>query len=628
VERRLAAILAADVVGYSRLMGEDEAGTYAALKALREESIEPLISAHEGRIVKLMGDGVLAAFASAVQAVSCAAAIQRALAERNFEPPANRPIRIRIGINLGDVIVEGDDLYGDGVNLAARLEGIAEPGGICVSRNVYEQVRGKVDVAFRDLGVRELKNIAGPVQVFAALPGGDPAEPATPVRRRRVAPARLAGSALVVALVVAVIVGAGVAAWLRPWQPAVEPASINRMALPLPEKPSIAVLPFANDSGDHEQEYFADGITDDLTTDLSKAPGLFVISRNSAFTFKGRTVKVRDVAEELGVRYVVEGSVRRAGDRVRINVRLVDALDGEALWAERYDRGLTDIFALQDDITGRIADALRVKIAAAVDDPAGARNRTGSPEAYDLVLRARRLLTRFDRKEADEARDLLERAIGLDGGYARAYGLLAHYYLDLWRLWGEDRDHNLTLARNHAEKAAELDPGAAGPHVTLAQVAMFRRDFAKANSEADAALARAPGDAVVLANLGSMLRYIHRPAEAAEVLERAIRLDPFHPANYLEWLGDAYFLLGRFDDCVDVLKRGIALEPDFVALHVISAKCYAALGDEENAGKAVAEILRNNPNFTIKAFASYVPFSDAGDLRRNVEMLRKAGAPE
>jgi TolB-like protein len=312
-------------------MGEDEAGTYAALKALREESIEPLISAHEGRIVKLMGDGVLAAFVSAVQAVSCAGAIQRALAERNVDPPGNRPIQIRIGINLGDVIVEGDDLYGDGVNLAARLEGIAEPGGICVSRNVYEQVRGKVDVAFRDLGVRELKNIAGPVQVFAALPEGDPAEAATPVRRRRVPPARLAGSALVVALVIAVIVGAGVAAWLRPWQPAVEPASINRMALPLPEKPSIAVLPFANASGDREQEYFADGITDDLTTDLSKAPGLFVISRNSAFTFKGRIVKVRDVAEELGIRYVVEGSVRRAGDRVRINVRLVDALDGEAL---------------------------------------------------------------------------------------------------------------------------------------------------------------------------------------------------------------------------------------------------------------------------------------------------------
>ena len=624
MERRLAAILAADVVGYSRLMGEDEAGTYVALKTLREELIEPLISAHEGRIIKLMGDGILAAFTSAVQAVSSAAAIQRALAERNVDPPANRPIHVRIGINLGDVIVEGDDLYGDGVNLAARLEGIADPGGICISRNVYEQVHGKVDVAFRDLGVREVKNIPEPVHVFAAVPGGEKAAVATPARRRRVTRARLIGSAVVVALVVA----GGVAAWLRPWSPGIEPASMARMALPLPDEPSIAVLPFANTSGDLEQEYFADGITDDLTTDLSKLAGLFVISRNSAFTYKGKAVKVRDVAEELGVRYVLEGSVRRAGDQVRINVQLVDALDGKALWAERYDRALTGIFELQDDITARIADALRVQFAGAADDTALEQHQTESAEAYDLVLWARKLLNRFDRKKADEARDLLERAIDLDGGYARAYGLLAHYYLDLWRLWGEDRDLNLSRAEDHAERAAALDPRDAGPHVTLAQVSMFRRDFDKADAEADAALARAPGDAVALANLGSMLRYIHRSEEAADVLDRAIRLDPFHPAYYLEWLGDAYFLLGRLDECVDVLERGIALQPDFVALHVISAKCYAALGDDDKARKAVAEILRNNPNFTVTAFASYVPFSDAGDLRRNVEMLRKAGAPE
>ena len=334
------------------------------------------------------------------------------------------------------------------------------------------------------------------------------------------------------------------------------------------------------------------------------------------------------MAEELGVRYVLEGSVRRAGDQVRVNVQLVDALEGNALWAERYDRGLTDIFELQDDITGRITDALRVEFAAAADQTAVEQHQTESSEAYDLVLRARKLLTRFDRKAADEARDLLQRAIELDGGYARAYGLLAHYYLDLWRLWGEDWDRNLSLAQDYAEKAAELSPGDAAPHVTLAQVHMFRRDFEKADAEADAALALSPRDAVALANLGSMLRYIHRPEEAADVLERAIRLDPFHPAYYLEWLGDAYFLLGRLDECVDVLERGIALEPDFVALHVISAKCYAARGDDDKARKAVAEILRNNPNFTVTAFASYVPFSDAGDLQRNVEMLRKAGAPE
>jgi len=625
MERRLAAILAADVVGYSRLMGEDEAGTYAALKALREALIEPLIAAHEGRIIKLMGDGVLAEFASAVQAVSCAVAIQRALAERDADLPANRPIQIRIGINLGDVIVERDDLYGDGVNIAARLESIAKPGGICVSRNVNEQVRGKVDAQFRDLGPRKIKNISEPVHVFAVVPENERTAVPSPARMRRVlTPARLVGSAAVVALVVA----GGVAAWLRPWTPGIEAASMAGMEPPLPDEPSIAVLPFANNSGDLEQEYFADGITDDLTTDLSKLSDLFVISRNSAFAYKGKVVKVRDVAEELGVRYVLEGSVRRAGDRVRINVQLVDALDGKALWAERYDRGLTDIFELQDDITGRIADALRVEFAAAVDQPASEPHQTESSEAYDLVLRARKLLTRFDRKSADEARGLLEQAIELDGGYARAYGLLAHYYLDLWRLWGENLDRNLSLAQDYAEKAADFDPRDAGPHVTLAQVSMFRREFEKADAEADAALALTPRDAVALANLGSMLRYIHRPEEATDVLERAIRLDPFHPAFYLEWLGDAYFLLGRLDECVEVVERGVALEPDFVALHVISAKCYAARGDEEKARKAVAQILRNNPQFTVTAFASYVPFSDAGDLRRNVEMLRKAGAPE
>ncbi len=624
MERRLAAILAADVVGYSRLMGKDEAGTYVALRTLREELIEPQLAAHDGRIIKLMGDGVLAEFASAVKAVNCAAAIQRELAERNVDPTSTHPIQLRIGINLGDVIVEHDDLYGDGVNIAARLEGIAAPGGICVSRNVYEQARNKVDFGFRDLGEHKVKNIADSVRVFAVSLDGEKTPDTVAPQRRRVAPGQLISSAAIILLIIA----GGIAAWMQWWQSDFEPASMARMALPLPDKPSIAVLPFANTSGDPEQDYFADGITDDLTTDLSQAPGLFVISRNSAFTYKGKAVKVRDVAEELGVRYVLEGSVRRAGDQVRINAQLVDALDGRTLWAERYDRGFTDILELQDDITARIAQALRVKLADGEDGDAIEAPQTDATEAYDLVLRARKLLTRFSRKDADEARGLLEQAISLDRGYARAHGLLGHYYLDQWRLWGENRDQNLSKARDYAETAAKLDPRDANPHVTLAQIHMFRRDFVTANAEADKALLLEPQDAVALANLGSMLRYIHRAGEAAEVVERAIRLDPFHPANYLEWLGDAYFLLGRFDDCVEAVERGIALEADFVALHVIAAKCYAALGELERAKQAGSEVLRNNPRFTLRAFASYVPFSDEGDLQRNIEMLRRAGLPE
>ncbi len=625
MERRLAAILAADVVGYSRLMGEDEAGTYVALRTLREELIEPQLAAHDGRIIKLMGDGVLAEFASAVNAVNCAAAIQRELAELNVDPTSARPIQLRIGINLGDVIVEQNDLYGDGVNIAARLESVAAPGGICVSRNVYEQARNKVNFRFRDLGEQEVKNIADPVRVYAvSLDGEEMPDAMTQQRRRGVSPGRWLSSAAVILLIIA----GGIAAWTQWWKSDFEPASMARMALPLPDEPSIAVLPFANTSGDPEQDYFADGITDDLTTDLSQTPGLFVISRNSAFTYKGKAVKVREVAEELGVRYLLEGSVRRAGDQVRINAQLVDALDGRTLWADRYDRGFTDILKLQDDITARIAQALRVKLADGEDADATEPPQTDATEAYDLVLRARKLLTRFSRKDADEARGLLEKAVSLDRGYARAYGLLGHYYLDQWRLWGQNRDQNLSKARNHAETAAKLDPRDASPHVTLAQIHMFRRDFGKANAEADKALLLEPQDAVALANLGSMLRYIHRAREAAEVVERAIRLDPFHPANYLEWLGDAYFLLGRFDDCVQAVERGIALEANFVALHVIAAKCYAALGELERAKQAGSEVLRNNPRFTLRAFASYVPFSDEDDLQRNIEMLRLAGLPE
>ncbi len=359
VERRLTTILAADVVGYSRLMAADEAGTLAQPKTHRKEIIEPKTAAYHGRVVKLMGDGTLMEFGSVVDAVNFAVDVQRTMAERNAGVPEDRRIAYRIGINIGDIIVEGDDIYGDGVNVAARLEGLAEPGGICVSRPVHTQIRGKVDLAFEDLGKQQVKNIPEPVRVFKVLldspATGHAAVPPPAAKRSLRWPVVAVGLA-------ALVIVAGAILWQRPWEERLEPASEANMAFSLPDKPSIAVLPFANMSGDPEQEYFADGMTDDLITDLSKISGLFVISRNSAFTYKGKAVKVRQVAEDLGVRYVLEGSVRRVGDEVRINAQLIDATTGGHLWAERYDGSLADVFDLQDKVTERIVDALALEL--------------------------------------------------------------------------------------------------------------------------------------------------------------------------------------------------------------------------------------------------------------------------
>jgi adenylate cyclase len=491
VERRLAAILAADVVGYSRLMGADEAGTLLALKSHRQGLVEPLIAKHNGRLVKLMGDGALVEFASAVDAVLCAAAVQAGMAKRTASEAEEERIKFRIGINIGDLIVEGDDLYGDGVNIAARLESLAEPGGICISSKVYQEIKNKVELAFEDLGEQNVKNIAEPVHAYRVLLGQSGTK--------------------------AVAVLAGIAFWHFTAVPDVEPASIEAMALPLPDIPSIAVLPFSNISGDPEQEYFADGITDDLTTDLAKLPGLFVISRNSAFTYKGKATKIRDVAQDLGVRYVLEGSVRRIGEQVRINAQLTDALSGGHTWADRYDRQLSNIFDVQDAIMAGVVQALELQLTDSDQDVQLVKPATDSIEAYDLVLRARKLLTRFDRKSALEARDLLEQALALDPHYVEANTLLGLFYFDEWRLWGRERDENLARALELGMTAVELDPDNPAPHVLLALVHQFRREFYLANQEADRALALKPKDAVSLANLGSMMRWAHRGEEAVEV---------------------------------------------------------------------------------------------------------------
>jgi TolB-like protein/class 3 adenylate cyclase/Tfp pilus assembly protein PilF len=626
LERRLAAILAADVVGYSRLMGNDEAGTVTRLEDLQAEVLVPLITEHKGRVVKLMGDGFLVEFASVVDALTCALAWQEAVEARAIKAPENLSLRFRIGVNLGDVVVKADDIYGEGVNVAARLESLAEAGSVLVSRTVFDHAKGKVAATFEDLGEQELKNIAEPVRVFRVSKAPKNGKtPGVPKKSTRGGGLPILATAAVVAVMA---VAAGTAFWLRPWEPREEPASIADMAYPLPDKPSVAVLPFANLSDDPSQEYFADGMTDDLITDLSKISDLFVIARNSSFAYKGQEVKVRQVAEELGVRYVLEGSVRRIGDQVRINTQLIDATTGGHVWAERYDGKLDNIFAVQDAIMAKVVESLELHLTDREREQQDEGPETRSLEAYDLVLKARKLLTRFDREAAAEARDLLQRAIELDPSYAEAHTLLGFYFFDEWRVWGRQRNKNLARALHQGTTASELDSSSPAPHVLLALVYQWRREFDVANEAANRALALEPKEAITLANLGSMLNWAGRSEEALNVLQQAVRLDPFHPPNYLERLAFAYAGVGDYNQCVEVAERGIALDPNFVGLHVDLTSCYAALGRDEDAKRAAAEILRTNPRFTLKAFASYVPFSNEHDRDWKVNMLRMAGVPE
>jgi len=625
MERRLAAILAADMVGYSKLMAADETGTIERQKAHRTALIDPKIAQYGGRVVKTTGDGMLVEFPSVVDAVQCAVEIQRVMPDLEARFSVDQRIRYRIGINLGDIIIDGDDILGDGVNIAARLEGLADPGGICVSRPVHTQVEGKVDLSFEDLGEQEVKNIPKPVQVFRVQLDAPAADRGTiapvPAKRSLKWPAVAAGLALLVIV-------AGSALWQRPWERREEPALVANMAFPLPDKPSIAVLPFSNMSEDQSQEYFADGMTEDLITDLSKISGLFVIARNSSFSYKGQKVQLRQVAEDLGVRYVLKGSVRRAGDEVRINAQLIDATTGGHVWAERYDRKLDNIFAVQNTITERIVQALELHLTDTEQEQLDKAPKKINVEAYDLTLTARRLLTRFDYKAAAEARDLLRRAIEIDPAYTEAYSLLGFYYFDEWRVWGTERDQNLARALELGTEAVKLSPSDPAPHVLLAVVHQWRREFDKANAAANKALALQPNDAITLSNLGSMLKLAGRYEEALELLQQAVRLDPFHPPNYLELLADAYWGVGNYSQCIRVAERGVAIDPNFVGLYGSLAVCYAALDRDEEAKAAATEMLRTNPHYTLKAWAAYVPYTHERDLQRALKILRKAGLPE
>jgi len=542
LERRLAAILAADVVGYTSLMGADEAGTLQRLTALRQTVLEPLITAHNGRVVKLMGDGILAEFASVVDAVTCALAWQNDGAETDLQ--------FRIGINLGDIILEEGDIYGDGVNLAARLEGIAEPGGICLSGDAYRQVRGKIEAKFEDLGEQNLKNVSEPLRVY------------------RVAGGRSESGTV----------------------------SSTKETLSLPDKPSIAVLPFTNMSGDPEQEYFSDGITEDIITDLSRVSGLFIIARTSVFAYKGKTEKIQQISRELGVRYILEGSVRKAGNRVRITAQLVDGKTGGHLWAERFDRDLSDVFFIQDEIAQSIVEAAKVAIAPQ-ERAAIQKIPTTNMEAYQFYLRGRQFLHEMTRRNLELARQMFLKAIEIDNDYAHAYAGLSDCGSVLC-LFYDDNPKTLNDTLSHSRKALQLDPALAEAHVSYGMVLMLMGDDGAAKTE----------------------------------FESAIRLDPMLYEAYW-FMGRQYMNHGDFERAAKMFKRASEVRGDDLQSMMMLTNSYDGLGQMAQAkasaeqAYAIAERrLQNNPDDARAAYVGAMSLVSLGDTDRALEWVNLAAA--
>jgi len=593
VERRLAAILAADVVGYSRLMGCDEQGTLERLKAHRRELFEPLLAEHRGRIVKLMGDGALCEFGSVVDAVACAVAIQQSMAGREQDLPEAERIRLRIGINTGDVIIEGDDIYGDGVNVAARLEGLAEPGGICVSGWVHEEIARKLAVSFVSMGAQRVKNIATPVEVWRVVPG-DGAARAKPVRRRLAFKPALA-AALV--LVLAVAVGAG--GWW--WQQAGAGGS------PLPTKPSIAVLPLANLSGDPRWERLADGTTEDIITDLARTPDLVVIARNSTMPYKGKPVDVRQVGRELGVRYILEGSIQAETGRVRVTAQLIDATSGGHLWAARYDRPEVELFAVQDEVARNVTTALggwygKLHEARRME----ARGRPASLEAYDLFLLGLEQKHQYTKASMQEAIRLLSRAVEIDPGFARAWLMLgiAHSMAASSGFV----DDPLAATRAYAEcvkKAAALDPYDAHLMTQVGWISALEGDQKGAEQAFDRALATGTSDANALSSAAWGLPLLFGNAdEAVPIARRAMELDPAGVGAHAPALVIAQYIAGRYEEAV-AASRLAPLEGGEMLMFYAMAQ--AQIGQAEEAHKAAERIRTEFPSFTVENYIRDCP---------------------
>ncbi len=584
VERRLAAIMAADVVGYSRLMEVDEAGTLARLKTVRLELIDPAIVKCKGRIIKTTGDGMLVEFQSVTEALRCAVDFQQRMARRNRDMPAARTLLYRIGINLGDVIVEGGDIFGDGVNVAARLETLAEPGGICISAAVRDQVGDRLGLNYEDLGDQQVKNISRPIRVFKIVLGE---QAAPPVRETAEG-----------ALVATAVSG---------------------------RRPSIAVLPFVNMSGDAEQEFFADGLTEDIITELSRFRELLVISRNAVFVHKGKAVKAKEIAREFGVDYVVEGSVRKASDRVRVTVQLIDGETETHIWAERYDRKLEDIFAIQDEVTAAIAATLFGRVEAARHDRVK-RKPTDNMAAYEYVLTGKILHHQSKREANAEALRMLDRAIALDPKYAHAHAWKACVTGQAWlHGWSQDLDTSLRVISEELQTALALDDTDPDVHRILAALNLNFNEHDKAIYHQERALSLNPNSDLIVVQQGELLTWLGRAEEGIDWVRRAMRLNPYHPERFWSHLGRAQYTARRYADALASYSKLTA--PDHTH-HAFLAACSAQLGNRTAASAHTHEVLQRQPVFTIENFLKTLHYRQAADTDHVREGLSKAGLPE
>ncbi len=576
-KRKLTAILSADVVGYSRLMGEDEDTTVQTLTTYRDV-ISSLIKDHQGRVVDSPGDNILAEFVSVVNSLRCAWDVQQEIKSRNADLPENRRMNFRIGINLGDVIEEGDRIYGDGVNIAARLESLAEEGGICISGTAYDQVKNKLPFRYEYQGEQVVKNIREPIRVYKVLIKKDADE---------------------------LILG---------------------KELELPDKPSIAVLPFKNLSGDPGQEFFSDGFTEDIITTLAKIPRMFVIARESSFTFKGKSVNIQVIGRDLGVRYVLEGSIQKFGDRIRITAQLIDATNGYHLWAEKYDRELKDIFAMKDEITMKIATVLQVKLTEG--ESANWGPETKSFEAYIKVRQSWEHFRAFTPDDNILSRQKAKEALDLDPNYSSATEMFA-WTLLMDGIFGTSKtpEKSIEQAFELAQKVLDRGDSDAGAHFLIGYAYSRKGQFDKAISELEIARDLFPNNAEINAGLGMILNAAGKPEDAINVLKNAMRLSPIPPSWYLENLGGAYRLTGQYKKAVHEYKKAIQLQPDDMFSHLNLALCYVKLGREEDANAEAAEVLRINPKFSAESYAKHIPLKGEASKKILIDGMRKAGLP-
>lgn len=624
-KRKLTAILSADVKGYSRLMGEDEVATVRTLTAHRE-AMTTLIQQQRGRVVDSPGDNLLAEFSSVVDAVQCAVEIQQILRAKNADLPENRRVVFRIGVNLGDVIVEGDRIYGDGINIAARIESLADPGGICISRSVYDQIKKKLMLDYKYMGEHSVKNISEPVRVYRV-----PMEPQaiTEVSETRWGKigkwqwiALAAGFALILGAATILFF------YLRPSAPSIEPASIEKMAYPLPDKPSIAVLPFVNVSNDPEQDYISDGISDNIITALSYISELFVIARNSTFIYKNRPVRVQQVAEELGVRYVLEGSVQKSGERLRVTAQLIDATTGHHLWAERYDRNLKDLFALQDEITLKILTALEVKLTGGED--VRGWNATNNLEAWGYTQKGSSLFERFTKEDNAKARAFFERAAKIDPQYAGAWIMLAWTHaIDVWLGSGESPAGSVQQAVEFAGKAGVLNATHPNLHSLWNFIYLIRGQYAKAIIEGEKSITRAPNSALNHILFANTMLLSGRFEKAVELAERAMRLTPYYSDWYLWILAESYRQAGRYKEAFGAYKKGhdrsLKNKGNPIPATIGLVDVCVELGREEAAREHAADVLRMFPDFSIEVFREMSGYKNPAHTERIVVNLLKAG---